>query len=216
MLKQMLSLLMVIFITLSCEKNDGNAPDLQSEGISKNTNELPITPSGPLPELAYTFETNVGLLNFDAAQSEKYQKAIEIVKLVVATEEFRNRVLNYSWDGTGTFANNRGRSNEEIYQSILDAAETLRPAKNNTMDLEVELYYQASTVVGYTNSGTTQIWVNTKYFNQYAPNSVAANLFHEWLHKLGYGHDVSATTQRPHSVPYAVGYMVGDIGKDFI
>jgi hypothetical protein len=82
--------------------------------------------------------------------------------------------------------------------------------------LEVELYYAANSVVGYTNSGTRRIWVNTKFFNSFQENSVAGNLFHEWLHKLGYTHDVSSTPTRPYSIPYAVGYIMGNIGKNFL
>lgn len=78
------------------------------------------------------------------------------------------------------------------------------------------MYYQASSVVGYTSPSITYINVNTKFFNTYAANQVAGNLFHEWLHKLGYSHDSSATAKRPYTVPYAIGYMVRDIGKSFL
>jgi hypothetical protein len=81
------------------------------------------------------------------------------------------------------------------------------------MDMEVELYYAATSTVGYTNSGTTRIWVNTKYFNTNSIGGVAANLVHEWLHKLGFRHAVSYSTSRDYSVPYAVGRMISRIGS---
>ena len=178
----------------------------------------PVVPSpvSNVPDLALTFDTNITQVNFTAAQAAKYNKAIAIVKLVVATEEFKNKVLNYTYNGQQIFADNAGKTNAQIYQSILDAAEELHPVKNNTMDLEVELYYEASSIVGYTNGGTTRIWVNTKFFDSFQENSVAGNLFHEWLHKLGYVHDFASTAKRPYSVPYAVGYIMGDIGKKFL
>ena len=114
------------------------------------------------------------------------------------------------------FVQNNGLTNAQIYQSILDAAEKLTPAKNNTLDVGVKLYYENSSTVGYTSTGVTYINVNTKFFDTYAINSVASNLFHEWLHKVGYSHDVSATTRRPYSVPYAIGTIIRNVGKNFL
>jgi hypothetical protein len=203
-------------LSVSCQKSgSGSNPDSIISGV--NSDDVPDTWTGtPVPLEASTFDSNIELVSFTADQEQKYLKAIEIVKLVVATEEFRNKVLNYTYGGHRMFADNRGRTNAQIYQSILDAAETLQPTKNNRMDLEVELYYEASTVVGYTRPSTPRIWVNTKFFNSYTENSVSGNLFHEWLHKLGYTHDAAVTAKRPSSVPYAIGYIMAQIGKKFL
>ena len=124
-------------------------------------------------------------------------------------------VLNHTYEGIKQFSST-SMTNSQVYQSVLDAAEKLTPAKNNTMDVGVKLYYENNSVVGWTNGSITYFNVNTKFFNQYDIHQVAGNLFHEWLHKLGYGHDSSATARRPYSVPYAVGYMIRDIGKSFL
>lgn len=174
-------------------------------------------PTSTLPAQALTFQTNVDYLSgFDATDEAKYNKAVALVKKVVATEAFRSAVVNHTYGGAKTFVNNNGLTNAQIYQSVLDAAERLTPAKNNTLDVGVKLYYEANNVVGYTSPSYAYINVNTKFFDTYAVNSVASNLFHEWLHKVGYGHDASATPGRPYSVPYAVGYMIRDIGKNFL
>ena len=156
------------------------------------------------------------MMEFTAAQEVKYNEAIDIVKKVEATEAFRSKVLNHTWSGLKQFADNGEKTNAQIYQSVLDAAESLNKIKNNTMDLGVKMYYATTTVIGWTNPSITYINVNTKYFDQFDPNEVAGNLFHEWLHKLGYGHDSSVTAKRPYSVPYAVGYMIRDLGKNFL
>lgn len=188
----------------------GAAP-LQNEVANKS-----ISSTSSLPSAALSFKTNVSLMGFNSSQASKYNQAIAIVKKVVATEAFRGKVLNFAYGGAKQFANNIGKTNSQIYQSILDAAEKLKPIKNNTIDLGVKLYYAANSVVGYTNPSITYINVNTKFFNTYSANQVAGNLFHEWLHKLGYDHDSSPTSRRPYSVPYAIGYMIRDLGKNFL
>ena len=182
----------------------------------------PVTDPAPppldtsLPSLAYTFDTNLEYYNFSRSNEEKYKEAAEIVKMVVATEEFRNKVLNHTYGGKKTFVDNRGFTNEQIYQIILEGAEKLQPAKNNQIDAEIELYYAATNTVGYTYPSSKRIWVNTKYFNTYSVVGVSRNLFHEWMHKLGFGHASTWSSSRDYSVPYALGRIVGDIGKNFL
>lgn len=214
-MKKIMPMLFVLAsLTVSCGKSGGSSSGASSTTPSEAV--AAVSASGNIPAQALSFQTNVNLMNFDATQAAKYNQAVALVKKVVATEKFRSSILNYTWNGSKQFANNNGRTNAQIYQSILDAAETLQPAKNNRMDLGVKLYYAATTVIGWTNASITYINVNTKYFNNFAINDVAGNLFHEWLHKLGYGHDSAATAKRPYSVPYAVGYIVRDIGKSFL
>jgi len=227
-------MLMMSLMTVSCSKSGGgssseestqaatgdstsnNSDNSSSSGDSTTTPSIPA-PSANVPSLALSFKTNVSYLSgFTTSDEEKYNEAVAIVKKVVATEAFKTKVLNHTYGGAKTYANSAGKTNEQIYQSILDAAESLQPAKNNTLDVGVKLYYEASSIVGYTNGSITYINVNTKFFDSYDPNEVAGNLFHEWLHKLGYGHDSAATAARPYSVPYAVGYMVRDLGKNFL
>lgn len=233
-MERLLALMLVLsLVTVSCGKSGGGSSNEDASvatatgntdsgtdtGDDSGTDSTPTVPdtTSTLPALALSFKTNVSYLaGFDSTDTTKYNKAVALVKKVVATEAFRTRVLNFTYSGSKTFVQNNGLSNAQIYQSILDAAESLKPVKNNTMDVGVKLYYENSTVVGYTNASITYINVNTKFFDSYAINEVAGNLFHEWLHKLGYGHDSSATARRPYSVPYGIGYIVRDIGKSFI
>lgn len=237
-------MLIMSLMTVSCNKSGGDSSDesTASKSVEPESGSDPVTdptdqpddsddpvadvepdepvapgPVSTLPALALSFKTNVTYLSgFDSADENKYNQAVAMVKKVVGTEAFRTAVLNHTYGGVKTFVQNNGLTNAEIYQDILEAAETLQPAKNNTLDVGVKLYYTNNSVVGYTSPSYSHINVNTKFFDSYAINSVASNLFHEWLHKLGYGHDSSATARRPYSVPYAIGYMIRDIGKKFL
>ncbi len=157
------------------------------------------------------FDAHINMVNFPQEQEAKVHKAVELIKKVVSSPEFKERILAHSYQGKKTFVDNKGLTNEEIYQLIVDGSELLAPGKNGRMDIELELYKNSSTTIGYTYPNTTRIWVNTKYFDKYSPVQVADNLFHEWLHKLGFDHALKYSKSRNYSVPYAIGYLVEEL-----
>lgn len=184
------------------------------DGDANTSSEQPADEQAGVPSSAVTFNTNINTYRFSASGRKKITQAADLIKEVVASEEFKNRVLNHRYNGKKQFANNNGLSNKQIYNKILAGAEKLRPSKDNEMDLELELYTdKESNTVGYTYPNTNRVWMNSKYFNLNTPALVTTNMMHEWLHKLGFGHDAEATAKRPYSVPYAIGYMVRDLAK---
>jgi hypothetical protein len=206
------SFLIFLFIFLiSCGKNGGQDSSQGKGGATVGLNE--ISTSAPVPSAALNFDVNVKMFNFDSTQEDKILAASELIKKVVATEAFKNKILNHVFNGKNTFANNAGLTNAQIYKKILEGSERLVPGINNAMDLELELYSDSTTVVGYTLPTTIRIWMNTKYFNANSAYKVTDNMMHEWLHKLGFEHDFASTPARPYSVPYAVGYIVRDLAK---
>ena len=162
-----------------------------------------------------SFDAQIHMVNFPEDQVSKVQKAVELIKKVVASEEFKQRILSHSYQGEKTYVDNKGYTNEQIYQMILDGSETLMPGKNGRMDVELELYQQSTNTIGYTYPNTMRIWVNTKYFNKYSPVQVADNLFHEWMHKLGFEHEIKYSKKRNYSVPYAIGYLVEELAAKY-
>jgi hypothetical protein len=162
--------------------------------------------------LHQTWDAELYFVNFTPPQEEKVRKAVALIKQVIASDEFRERVLNYKHQGKRMFFENKGLSNEDIYKKILDGAEIMgNTSKNNTMDVELELYHQTTKTIGYTYPNTVRIWMNTKYFNRYTPVQVADNLMHEWMHKLGFTHATTWSPERDHSVPYAIGYLIEEL-----
>lgn len=168
-----------------------------------------------IPDLATTWDAQLNFVNFTPVEENKVRQAVEILKKVVASKEFKDRIINFTYRGKKQFIDNAGRSNEEIYYMILEGAERIgNTSKNNMMDVELELYHQTTKTIGYTYPNTVRIWMNKKYFNRYTPLKVADNLMHEWMHKLGFGHEISWSQDRDYSVPYAVGYLVEELAPN--
>lgn len=166
-------------------------------------------------ELRKTFEVRTTLIGFTTEEEKKITAASELIRTIVRSAEFKDKVLGHTWNGKKTFAENKGLSNEKIYQKILEGAERqTRLGKNNTMDLEIELYHDPDSItIGYTYPSIVRIFMNRKYFDKFRPYQVTDNMVHEWLHKIGFTHAVKNTPERPYTVPYAVGYIVKRIAR---
>ena len=215
------SLLFVISFLISCDSAD-ELPCLtsiaslqtdcsQAENKKAAIEEISLGHDAEIPGAALTFGTQTTLLNFSEQEKAKLIQATEIIKKVVASREFRDGILNHTWDGKKQFANNQGFSNAEIYQKILHASESYLTDKNNVLDVELELFFEPTKTIGYTYPNTKRIWMNKKYYDKYTPIQVSDNLFHEWLHKIGFDHSTTWSKERDHSVPYAIGYLVEKI-----
>lgn len=180
----------------------GSSASMDSEMTSTN-----------VPVEAQTFEVNASLSGFERAHEEKIYKAIEMIKKVIASDEFRRKVLNKKYNGKKQYVDNGGLTNAQIYQKLLAGSEMLNPGNNNTMDIQLEAYTESANVIGYTKPNILTVYMNTRYLNKrsFGANQVAMNIVHEWLHKLGFKHAYERTANRSHSVPYAIGYIVRDL-----
>lgn len=211
----------LLLFFMSCQNPQDNCQAKSSADSQSSSSCTPDSGSGPGPSTppvvsdAEDFDANIKFNNFDAEEQAKVEKAIEIIKKVVKSEEFKQRVLNFSYNGKKEFVDNNGLTNAQIYQKILEGAETLNPTVNHTMDLELELYYSSKSTVGYTYPDVLTIYMNTKFFDSYEPYEVSDNIFHEWTHKLGFDHAASYSESRDYSVPYGLGYLVEELGKKY-
>jgi hypothetical protein len=177
---------------------------------------LPLTQA--VEPVAESFDDSVPMkvqidkaLNYTTAELEKLHTAAGLVETVLSSVEFRTEVLNYTYLNKKQFANNAGLTNEQIYRVLKAGAETYRKDMDSRLDLELSMYYKNNSVVGYTYANISRIYTNRKFYSSYKPSSVAVNMVHEWTHKLGFKHDSASTSKRPHSVPYAVGRITGNL-----
>lgn len=157
---------------------------------------------------------------FNQAEYDKLQLAIQMVDRIVGGEEFKKRVLNFTYNGQKAFVQNGGQTNQQVYDFLMTGAERWpnQTAADQLMDANLELYtpsgFQSRNVIGYTNQNTLTVWINRTIYRQNEVFKIAMNLVHEWTHKMGFDHDSKATSRRPYSVPYGVGYIVRDIGQE--
>lgn len=198
----------------------GEPPIIEPDPATLPTPEPQPEPvvSAPVPSVQESSLslTGVKLVNASSAQKTKYDKALVVVGKVLKDPEFKKRILAHKkMDGKSGFENTSD-SPAKVYEKLLQGSETYKKAEiDREADLEVRFYYAANSTVGYTYPKVGYIMVNTKFFNGYTPSSVAANFIHEYLHKLGYGHDSSATSRRPKSVPYGIGSIMRSLGKKY-
>jgi hypothetical protein len=158
--------------------------------------------------------------NFLSKDQIKVRKAEAILEHIINSDEFREKVLAFTWRGKKQFNSNNGLSNQEIYDHLLTGEEILMPNSSGVMDFDLSLYRSKnpwSKVKGYTTGKSMRIYMNKKFFRKssWTPVDVAANMAHEWVHKMGYGHDYRHNQDRPSTVPYAIGHIVTEIATEF-
>ena len=173
------------------------------------------TTQATVPTLAETFSTDIYVLNGTSTQRAKIDRADYKIRQVVHSEEFKDRVINHTYNGVKRFVDNGGLTNTQIYYKILKGAEKLLPTEDNEMDLKIKTYYEWTSTVAWTTSSSMYINFNTKYLNSYTANETAKTLMHEWLHKLGFTHASYYTTSRNYSVPYGVGRIIMELAAKY-
>ncbi|HXH75999.1 MAG TPA: hypothetical protein VNJ08_13595 [Bacteriovoracaceae bacterium] len=161
-----------------------------------------------VPPEAFTFETNIGIYEADNAQITKIRTAEELIKKVIASEDFQNAVLDHTYNNQKTFVDNMGLSNFQIYKKMLAGAEQLNRNANNTMDMGIVVYYEDTSTVAWTVYSSPNININSKFLNNFTPPDLTGTIMHEWLHKLGFEHEFYYTPTREFSVPYGVGSIM--------
>ena len=201
----MLKMIMMLALLISCGKHHQQTqtisavktsdPEIQSEEVSEK-------------DLEPQFKTKIKMVNFSAANKKKVHKAASMIQRILMSEEFKNEILDARFTWT------MGLSNLEIYEKILKGAEKLSPKEDYEMDVVLETFYADAVTVGYTMTGSQKVFMNRKFLHRFTPAEVTSNIMHEWLHKLGFSHEVEDSPSRRDSVPYAVGYIVRRLAKE--
>lgn len=210
------SFFFVFLALVSCQKSARKNDEQNQEVAAKKSSAQMVkrNPATEVPKEAMTWDADIYYVNFASQDQAKVESAVGLMKKVIQSPEFKEAVINHTYKGEKTYNDNKGLTNEQIYQIIIDGAEVMGVTKkNNRLDVELELYRDTSTTIGYTYPDTTRIWMNLKYFQKYTAIKVAGNLMHEWMHKLGFEHELKYNKDRDYSVPYAIGYLLEKLAK---
>lgn len=168
--------------------------------------------TGNLPPQALSFKVHLKLYQMTPAQVAKFRAAAQVINNVVASDKFRDYVVNYTYNGMKRFVKNKGMSNEQIYLAILDGVEKLRPVKNNTMELDFRLYAATFPEESYSYTNTLMVSMNYSYFRRATVKQLAGRMIHHWAHKLGFDYANTTPQAKQNTVPIALERMVGELG----
>lgn len=211
-IKNLFLMFLVLGLLTACQAPNGD--QTASTDVDQST---PVNgdPTEPVPVEATTFETNITTEGLSVEQEMEVQKAADIIKMVVASQEFKDRILNHTVNGMKKFLNNNGLTNEEIYQQILDAAENHNLTKDNVMELTFKLIPETSKSRIYQIfAGIKKIFYYLNLFQNTTPAGIAQNLFQQWLGKLGFVLPEGSSTSL--SVQEAVAKIIGELGKKYL
>ena len=204
------------FIQQRLLRRPATIPGEDNASRATSRQALIATPANaPFPPMKVNF---MALVNYTNEGRAKAARVKEILETVLNSEELRQAILNFEYEGKKQFVQNNGQTNEQIYETIRKGIELAYAGKENTFDIENEIYWPRRmkrwSVVGYTYPDSSRIWSNGNYFYySLTRTDLAAHFMHEWLHKIGYDHDGNSTARRPYSVPYAIGELVGEIAE---
>tara|TARA_Y100000296_G_C5180060_1_gene263712 strand:+ start:32042 stop:32659 length:618 start_codon:yes stop_codon:yes gene_type:complete len=134
---------------------------------------------------------------------KRLRQAALIIEQVVNHPQFKDEILKANFFGeTSQFKN---KTNLEIYKHIISGSESLKPEIDNEADILQGAFkpkWWKRDPIGYTYRNVLEQWMNLQYLRVSPVSKLASNMFHEWLHKMGFDHDFKATSRRPYSVCY--------------
>lgn len=157
-------------------------------------------PDYNIPGVKGKFTVKVTSSNYTPEQRAKLDEAERLLSIIASSEEYKNFILSHKYGKNTAFDWPNGLSNAEIYEKLHRGAEALNPAVNYQLDLHVEMYFKNNKTVGYTYPKVMTVYTNSKFHNKRDACGVAENIFHEWTHKMGFGH---RNASAKFSVPYA-------------
>lgn len=157
---------------------------------------------------------------YEGENLEKLTKALTLLESTLNEQEFKDKVLNFKSDKTegGTFhfikyikrqrTELKRYTNKEIYDKVMAGHAT--EGENTIIKLNLVLKKgSGGSVVGYRKGG--KIYTYKKDFLKMSHGKLAAHIFHEYTHTIGFKHskkDKRDPLRNCFAVPYALGNLV--------
>lgn len=160
----------------------------------------------------HPLSVNAQVFGGTLTQRTFFRNMLNIMRHVVISEEFQNKVLEFQFTYTDENA-------LEIYKKFISGKDLYENAPDGEMDIDLYLYYKRNRTIGYTYKSTRKQWINMRHIEitRYEDMAQAiGNIVHEYMHNLGYGHPSKRTKTRHLSVPYAYGYIAAELALEFL
>lgn len=156
-------------------------------------------------------------------QKTEFRAGLAILEKVVNSQEFKDRILNFSYTFNGQIINgfklNKGMTNQQIYILFMSGWDKHNKAYDNDIDISTTIYYNRWTsTVGYTYPNTFKTWINTKFWSVFEKErraGIAGNQGHEYCHNLDFDHAFKDNPTRKFTVPYAIGSIIYELAMDY-
>jgi len=163
--------------------------------------------------------------NYNGDRKELLMQSLRLMEVILNSEEFKTRVLNFKTNGKNTFYYRKtflGKwidkpyTNEQVYNMIMTAKEERGDGTDGVIDLYLELVNGSDgDVVGFGRPSSPHIYTYSIMFDDMSLPELARHYTHEWCHKLGFEHDHRRSRNRNNSVPYGIGNIVERLGHQF-
>ena len=165
---------------------------------------------------------------FSAEAIKKLVVSLDLWERAWNTEEFKQRIINYSYKATYTtgklwwkktytqaengfyFAPGEDKfTNEQVYEKLM-VEKTFNIVLKNPIN-------PFTSAVAYTDFNSKTVYLYKKYFWNASQERLANTLSHEiGCHLSGFSHTFNYTKLRDYSVPYAVGDITEEIAMKLL
>lgn len=168
----------------------------------------------------------------EGKQKEKFEKALSLLEDVLNREDFKQMVLSYKnssgkreYQKNYLWKNSQNKlTNEDVYNIIMTANERMVPGTEGKMNFYARIrrcgWFKRTVsiwcrkVIGSTAPDKSPwMTLNWKFYKNYEPHQMVANIVHEWIHLLGFLH---GKLNMREEVPYVVGAIAGKVAKRII
>lgn len=151
-------------------------------------------------------------------QKEQISQAFEILSRVINDNRMRVYIRdhNYMSDGSnicGFAQSNMG--NVELLTRFVEGNERGISTVDYKWDFVIKFYRKYGSVIGYTNVGSKQINLNTKFMGRTVPH-IVNTLIHEYVHVVGGTHSYKRSKSWPDTSPYAIGAFAESLAAGYL
>lgn len=148
----------------------------------------------------------IGLYHFSDKEALAIKNSLQKGEGVINSNIFKLKVLY------GTFSENRGFTNLEIYNLIMGGT-IISGRPQGDMELDITGYRDHSSTIGWTNVHGLKTYINETFLDKFNESEVFRNILHEFMHTLGFVH--RNWWAKKSSVPYRIGGMAQAAFKEF-